>query len=72
MSELTTETKQSAPDESLVCEECGRFGALEFGDRKLCPDCYAGSGSCCPEFGRKESCLDIPESQHERSSSTQP
>ena len=41
-------------NESLVCDVCGRFGAVEFVDRKLCPDCYENYGSCCPEFGREE------------------
>jgi hypothetical protein len=36
------------PDENLTCDECGRYGAIDFGVRKLCPDCYENSGSCCP------------------------
>ena len=40
--------------ETASCDVCGRFGAFEFDGRKLCPDCYEGCGSCCPEFGRKE------------------
>ena len=71
MAESTTENRRRTPDEEFVCEVCGRFGALEFGDRKLCLDCYAGSGSCCPEFGRKESCSDeVPDRPHQQSSST--
>ena len=54
MPEVPAPKTQSLIDESLVCEECGRFGAFEFGDRKLCLDCYEGCGSCCPEFGREE------------------
>lgn len=50
----SSEGKQPRLDELLVCDVCGRFGAVEFGDRKLCPDCYEGYGSCCPEFGREE------------------
>jgi hypothetical protein len=38
----------------LVCDECGRFGAMEFGERNICPDCYEHCGSCCPEFGREK------------------
>jgi hypothetical protein len=41
------------PDSNLVCDECGRYGAVDFGERKLCLDCYESSGSCCPEFGRE-------------------
>ena len=42
------------PDNNLVCDECGRYGAVDFGERKLCLDCYESCGSCCPEFGREE------------------
>jgi hypothetical protein len=41
-------------DERLNCDVCGRFGAIELGERRLCPGCYEGCGSCCPEFGRDE------------------
>ncbi|TAK99607.1 MAG: hypothetical protein EPO07_10735 [Verrucomicrobia bacterium] len=44
----------------LRCDECGRFGAIDFGEKKLCPDCYEHHGSCCPEFGREET-SDCPE-----------
>lgn len=54
MSEKPVETNQLKPNESAVCDVCGRFGAFEFGDRKLCLDCYEGCGSCCPEFGRED------------------
>jgi hypothetical protein len=37
---------------NLKCDECGRYGAVAFDGRKLCPDCYETCGSCCPEFGR--------------------
>jgi hypothetical protein len=40
-------------DEALTCDECGRFGAMEIGDTKLCADCYGTKCSCCPEFGRE-------------------
>ncbi|MGH8021824.1 MAG: hypothetical protein ACREIA_26785 [Opitutaceae bacterium] len=36
------------------CDECGRFGAYRFADRALCDECYAGRGSCCPEFGKDD------------------
>lgn len=42
-------------DESLTCDDCGRFGAMDLGGKKLCADCYGTSGSCCPEFGRETS-----------------
>ncbi len=43
-------------DERLACDQCGRYGAIDFGDKKLCPDCYASACSCCPEFdGNNES-----------------
>jgi hypothetical protein len=44
------------PNESLVCDNCGHFGAVEIGERVMCPDCYSQNcASCCPEFGREES-----------------
>src|SRR5437763_11464828 len=54
MSERPVQSDQNLLNESIVCDVCGRFGAIEFGDRKLCPDCYEGCGSCCPEFGKEE------------------
>lgn len=54
MAEEPGETSEKRVNESLVCDVCGRFGAVEFGDRRLCPDCYGSYGSCCPEFGREE------------------
>ncbi len=41
-------------DPAVRCEECGAFGALQFGDLLLCADCYVGKGSCCPEFGKDD------------------
>ncbi|HPY29212.1 MAG TPA: hypothetical protein PLT00_00710 [Verrucomicrobiota bacterium] len=41
-------------DENAACEECGQFGAVELGGRKLCMDCYQKGGSCCPEFGKDD------------------
>jgi hypothetical protein len=44
-------------EQSLACEICGHFGAVEIGDRRICPDCYSQNcASCCPEFGREEEC----------------
>ena len=40
--------------EELTCDECGRYGAVSFGEKKLCLDCYGSYGSCCPEFGKEE------------------
>lgn len=41
-------------NENLACDECGRFGTIDFDGRELCPDCYEHSGSCCPEFGKEK------------------
>jgi hypothetical protein len=66
MNKKGTDQRINAPDvaahssehkhlnEDLACDQCGRFGAIDFGDQRLCPDCYATRGSCCPEFGRDE------------------
>jgi hypothetical protein len=43
-----------ALDENAACENCGRFGAYHAGERILSPECYAGCGSCCPEFGKDD------------------
>lgn len=37
-----------------ACESCGRFGAFRLDGRVLCGECIAGSGSCCPEFGKDD------------------
>jgi hypothetical protein len=42
-------------DESLACDTCGRLGAVELGDRVVCPDCYAGCGACCSDIDFKQS-----------------
>lgn len=34
------------PNDELACDECGRYGAIDLGERKLCPDCYALAGTC--------------------------
>ena len=39
------------PNEDIVCDRCGRFGAFDFAGTKLCEECYEVVGSCCPEFG---------------------
>lgn len=41
-------------DENAVCDRCGKFGAYRLADRQLCPECYEGCGSCCPEFGKDD------------------
>ncbi len=41
-------------NEEAACSFCGRFGAFEIGHQLLCPSCYEGCGSCCPEFGRED------------------
>ena len=51
----TAETKcDLKAQEGLVCDECGRYGAIDLGEKKLCLDCYGSYGSCCPEFGKEE------------------
>jgi len=50
---METSIDRVKPDEMLTCDECGRFGAMEMGDKKLCLDCYGTKCSCCPEFGRE-------------------
>jgi uncharacterized membrane protein len=49
MPEQPVESSPNRINESAACDVCGRFGALEFGDRLLCPDCYGSCGSCCQE-----------------------
>ncbi len=41
-------------DENLACDDCGRYGAIDFAERKLCPNCYEVCGSCGPESGRED------------------
>jgi hypothetical protein len=38
---------ESTPIENVTCDECGNFGALEIGERKLCADCVTLAGSGC-------------------------
>jgi hypothetical protein len=33
------------------CDRCGALSPLDFGDRRLCEECYGVCGSCCLEFG---------------------
>lgn len=54
MKEHPTCSSNQAPDPAARCGECGAFGATQFGDLFLCTDCYAGKGSCCPEFGKDD------------------
>lgn len=41
-------------DANAVCDTCGKYGAYHLGERALCGECYAGCGSCCPEFGKDD------------------
>ncbi len=52
--QLDLRDSQVVSDEALVCDVCGRFGAVRIGDRALCVDCYQECGSCCPEFGKDD------------------
>ena len=55
MPERPVETSKNRVNESAACDICGHFGAIEFGARLICPDCYSQNcGSCCPEFVREE------------------
>lgn len=47
-------------DAGVTCDECGKFGAFTFGDKKLCEQCYSEKGSCCPEFGKDDLWADRP------------
>jgi hypothetical protein len=61
--QLTSSDEQQSldkPSEPLTanpeapCSECGALGAYEFEGAKLCVNCYAQKGSCCPEFGKDD------------------
>jgi hypothetical protein len=41
-------------DDTIACDECGRFGAYNFAGRHLCAECYQAGCSCCPEFGKDD------------------
>jgi hypothetical protein len=44
---MKIEVQELHPDDQLACDQCGRFGAIQLEDRKLCPTCYECSGACC-------------------------
>lgn len=46
-------TSEQTALEIHACESCGRHDAVQIGDCWLCVNCYAESGSCCPEFGKE-------------------
>jgi hypothetical protein len=55
MPEHPVEPSANRINESAACDICGHFGAVEFGDRLICPDCYGQNcGSCCSESGKEE------------------
>ena len=45
---------ENQTNEDLVCDTCGRFGAVKIDDRRLCLDCYEMSGSCGAGGGTEE------------------
>lgn len=55
MPEQSVETAPKPNDKLLVCDVCGRFGVVEFGDRLICQDCYQSCGSCCCESDSEDS-----------------
>lgn len=44
---MADEDQNLTTADDAVCEECGSYGALETGDRKLCPNCITLAGSAC-------------------------
>ncbi len=38
-------------DEAARCDRCGSPAPYDFGDRRVCEECYSVCGSCCLEFG---------------------
>jgi len=48
---LDSETSHGSftKNESVACETCGCFGALEVNGKHLCEECYTLCGSCCQE-----------------------
>ena len=38
-------------DDEAQCDRCGNPSPYDFGDRRVCDECYAVCGSCCLEFG---------------------
>ena len=56
-----------------TCERCGRYGAIQMGDHRLCPDCLDVAGSCCPEFGAWDAwCPESTGSSPDHDASDQP
>jgi hypothetical protein len=54
--EIFVESKPTNPlNADAACDECGNFGALEIGDRKLCLECVALAGSSCAGSAADES-----------------
>jgi hypothetical protein len=49
---VTTVPRMS--EENNICDECGAFEALVFGNIKLCVRCYSERGSCCQEAESSE------------------
>jgi len=49
-------SEQPQVEEGLVCDQCGRFDAIEVGEFKLCPDCHANSGAGCAGGGDDSAC----------------
>lgn len=47
-----------AANENLTCDECGRYGAIDFGERKLCPDCYESCGFVLSGVWKRRSSLE--------------
>lgn len=48
------QSEKQKPDENVVCDACGRYGAYDFCGTRLCLDCYGSRGACCPEFGAED------------------
>src|SRR5215213_7300266 len=67
LSEEAVVTPKVQSDKTLICENCGRYGAIQFGDRRLCDECYETMGSCCPEFGGFDLWEDKVENHNEES-----
>lgn len=41
----------SPTGETVVCDRCGRPGAIEIAGVRRCLECYELCASCCLEFG---------------------
>jgi hypothetical protein len=44
-------SETTSPLDDQKCDRCGGPSPFDFGDRRVCADCYAVCGSCCLEFG---------------------